>query len=139
MIETPSIGVIPIASILNQVDHIETEISHVMGPPILERFEIGLIYTEIKAMAFEIGHIQGETHETITYGKDGSVTMSETGVGEAMSLSIGFSPASAHAEASSAGPVASAHAATAAAGIGNLADAVAVAIGQQATAITSVA
>jgi hypothetical protein len=134
------VGTIPIAVVLAEVNHFEQEIASIpANAPTSAHYEIGLVYIEVSLLSTQIGHIQGETHETITYGKDGSETISETGLREAMSFSIGFGSATANATAFSSSPnVALASAATIAAAYNGHADAVAVAMGQNATATTSV-
>jgi hypothetical protein len=143
------IGTIPIVTVLHQVNNIVAEISHfgqtnnhvpTAMATYLAKAEVEFIYNQISWLALEIGHIAGETSETITHFADGSETISETGLGEAMSLSIGFSPATAYASAYSSGShVALATAATAAASYDGYADAVAVAMGDVTTATTNVA
>lgn len=130
----PSQGVIPISTILYEVNIILGEIgannAHATS---------NIIYEQIEGLAKEISYIKGATSETIMTNKDGSFTINEIGHDEAMSVSVGFGFATANATAQSSGAhTALAIAETAAAAVGHRADSVAVAYGDNVTATTTV-
>lgn len=135
---TPSMGTIPIANVIEGVDMIVHEIGANNA-----HSASALIYAQIRELSWTMESIKGETSLTITTAKDGSITFNEVGhtggMNEEMSVSIGFGFATANATAFSSGVhTALAIAETAAAAVGHLADAVAVAWGDQATANTAV-
>lgn len=131
---TPSMGTIPIANVIEGVDIIVHEIGANNA-----HSTSALVYEQIRELSWTMESIKGETSLTITTAKDGSITFNEVGHNEAMSVSIGFGFATANATASSTGAhTALAIAETAAAAVGHLADAVAVAYGDNVSATTTV-
>ena len=131
---TPSMGTIPIANVIEGVDIIVGEIGANNA-----HSTSAIVYEQIRELSWTMESIKGETSLTITTAKDGSITFNEVGHNEAMSVSIGFGFATANATASSTGAhTALAIAETAAAAVGHLADAVAVAYGDNVSATTTV-
>ena len=134
----PNQGVIPISHVLDQIDNITNEIAFLAHDSVIQRFvEINVIMGQIAGMILEIPKIIGESQETISFGPQGE-TISETGHNEAMSITVGIGPVTAHATAFSSNPnIAVARVGTIAASAEGIGDAVAAASGDVVMAVTT--